>query len=275
MQLSQGGAPRPIPGLAGEQKGRRRQPGRDAPLLHLLALSVEADRIGSGTNDVSLERRAKLAVHQLEQLGADLLVVEVDIARLDESAVVPLFPQVGHHQREESQHPARALELGIGTQIAVEDVEQIGMEGIALLEALGVGLFLREIGDLWTCLEVSQISGDGGVAVVRLLGAGGLVVGVLAEGHEETPSDDLVDLVAFHRLADLLHRAEDLLQAVERVHRRGTMQLQAALGQGRGQDTALVSTDAARQDLEEGQALRASNAATGTLGGTCLPRSSR
>ena len=199
----------PVSGRGAEIDGARHA-AAGGKLAEIGQLAVEPQRQRVGAVDVLLDHRRPVVGEVAGQLELDARVVDGDVGGEDERVLVALLPQAVDDGRHQPQHAARALELDQRGPVAIEAVEDLGVDGIGGAHALlvvGVAALGREL-LLLAAVEVGKRPRHH-VAVLEL--------GGVAQRLEQAPAHDLKALLGRGRAPRRLDAAHHVAQAVERL----------------------------------------------------------
>ena len=105
-----------------------RRVARVAPEVRVLAVELERQRVRAV--DVGLDDRRPALLEVAGELRLHARRVDRDRRRHDQQAGVVALPQLVDDRRHQPQHAARALELVERRPVAVEPVEQLGMDRV-------------------------------------------------------------------------------------------------------------------------------------------------
>ena len=211
------------------------------PSSEQLSFPVDAQGCGVLAVDVGLDDGAPGVVEVAGDLVADGVVVEGDGARHDEGGVVVGLDQGVDHGAHEAQDAAGALEPLQGGPVAVEPVEQLGVDGVGLAQPPLV-VRLEGLGGQLAALPPVVVDEplDGGVALADGLGV---------EVGEQAPAHDLEALPGGGGAPVVGHAPNDVLEPLEGLAAAVATNLE--LG-GAGDGAVLADVGGGDGDEEEG-----------------------
>ena len=204
------------PAVRGRGRGRRaevdraRHPPRGVQLAEVGLLGVDLERQRVRPVHVLLDDRRPVVREVARQLGLHARVVDRDRRGQDQRVAVALLPQAVDHRRHQAQHAARALELHQRGPVAVEPVEDLGVDRVGGLDALlvvAVPALGRELGSL-RAIEVGE-GARGHVALLEGVRPG--------ERLEQPPPHDLEAFLGRRRPPRRLHPPDHVAQPVQRL----------------------------------------------------------
>ena len=204
---------------------------------------VELGGLGAVAVDVLLDHRIPTRAEVIGQLVAGLAVVERQAARRDHQVLVVVFPQPVDDVRHQLEYAAGALEGFQRGPVLVETIEDLGMDGVGLSQAIRVaGLVrLRRESSAFVAVEFREGSAD-------------LVAGAeVADRLEEPAPHDLERFLGGHGLPQRLHATEGLLQRLQRRHAACVARLDLGLRQRCEDDSARHQLGRLGERLHEGE----------------------
>ena len=113
---------------------RTRHPAARRELAEVLYFAVDPQRQRARAIDVSVDDRHPVFGQIAGQLELNARVVDRDVCRQDQRVAVALLPEAMDDRRHQPQHAAGTLKFDQGRPVAIEPVENLGMDRIGRFE---------------------------------------------------------------------------------------------------------------------------------------------